>query len=100
VFVGLRVAVFVDGDFWHGNPQEWKRRGCQRLEDLFPTRTEWWAAKIRRNVQRDRAVNRELRAAGWRVVRCWESAINRDLTGVVRRIARALERGDGGSLRD
>ncbi len=68
VFVGLRVAVFVDGDFWHGNPREWRRRGCQRLEDLFPTRTEWWAAKIRRNVERDRAVNRELRTA--RLARC------------------------------
>src|SRR5436305_10445357 len=49
VFSRLRIAIFIDGDFWHGNPQEWKRRGLERFEDLFPSRTDWWVAKIRRN---------------------------------------------------
>ena len=91
-FVALRVAVFIDGDFWHGNPQEWRRRGCEKFEDIFPSRADWWSAKIRRNIERDRVVNRELRRAGWRVVRCWESSIARNLEGVVRRITNAVKR--------
>lgn len=92
VFMPLRVAVFVDGDFWHGNPHEWRRRGCEKFEDMFPSRKEWWSAKIRRNMERDRIVNRELRRAGWCVVRCWERSIERDVEAVVDRIVRALER--------
>jgi len=36
-----KLAVFVDGDLWHGNPEEWKRRGKPDLASMFPTRTEW-----------------------------------------------------------
>src|SRR5688572_14804948 len=54
VFPRLKIAIFIDGDFWHGNPREWRRRGFERMEDLFPSRTEWWADKIRRNIERDR----------------------------------------------
>jgi DNA mismatch endonuclease (patch repair protein) len=86
-FIGVRVAIFVDGDFWHGNPREWRRRGRESLEDLFPSRAEWWAAKIRRNRERDLAVARQLRAEGWTVLRYWESAIKRDVNKVVQRIA-------------
>jgi DNA mismatch endonuclease (patch repair protein) len=71
-----RLAVFVDGDMWHGN--EHHRRGLASLADLFPTRTEWWVAKIERNMQRDREVNDCLRANGWIVVRLWESEVLRD----------------------
>ncbi len=94
-FPRLRIAIFIDGDFWHGNPQEWKRRGLESLEDLFPSRTDWWAAKIRRNIERDREVNRQLRAAGWRVLRYWESLIRSDIDRVIWRIARAVEQRGG-----
>jgi len=73
-----RIAVFVDGDLWHGNPEEWHRRGRADLADLFPTRTEWWVEKIAKNIERDRAVDRDLRQAGWRVVRIWASEVLRD----------------------
>lgn len=72
----LRIAVFVDGDLWHGN--EHLRRGLERIEDLFPTNTEWWAAKIRANIERDQRVTRELKAEGWTVIRIWESEILAD----------------------
>lgn len=72
VFRHWRVAVFVDGDLWHGNPEEWARRGKATLAEMFPTRTEWWVAKIERNVERDREVSERLTAEGWRVVRLWE----------------------------
>ena len=63
VFPGTRVAVFLDGCFWHGCP-----------EHTRPPRTneEWWAAKLRGNVVRDRETDARLEAAGWRVVRVWE----------------------------
>jgi DNA mismatch endonuclease (patch repair protein) len=71
-----RLAIFVDGDFWHGNA--WRLRGLPNLESQFPTRTEWWTNKIRRNMARDEHVNAELRADGWLVLRMWESDILSD----------------------
>ena len=46
VFPGARLAVFVDGDFWHG--QGWKERGLKSYEDQFPTNRNFWVAKIKR----------------------------------------------------
>lgn len=73
-----KVAVFVDGDLWHGNPEEWRRRGHDELAAMFPTRTEWWVSKIERNITRDRQVNRQLGDQGWRVLRIWASDVLRD----------------------
>jgi DNA mismatch endonuclease, patch repair protein len=70
------VAVFVDGDFWHGNAHN--RRGLDRLEDLFPSNKEFWVPKIRRTMERDREVTTELQAAGWQVVRLWEEDVLED----------------------
>ena len=73
-----RLAIFVDGDLWHGNPEEWRRRGRESLADLFPTRTNWWVQKITRTVERDREVDRGLGEAGWSVIRIWASDVLRD----------------------
>lgn len=63
VFPRAKVAVFVDGCFWHACPTH----GTQ------PARNDvWWAAKLRRNVERDAETNAHLEALGWRVVRVWE----------------------------
>jgi len=63
VFPDQRLAVFVDGCFWHGCP----------LHGTNPaTNREFWSEKITRNRQRDREVNRALRALGWRILRIWE----------------------------
>lgn len=75
-----KVAVFVDGDFWHGNAH--RLRGLDRLDDLFPTNREWWMKKLRRNIERDREVTAILRSEGWRVVRVWESDVLSDPTCV------------------
>jgi DNA mismatch endonuclease, patch repair protein len=57
------VAVFVDGCFWHSCPEHASE----------PVRnSDFWRAKLKRNAERDRCVNRALTAAGWSVVRCWE----------------------------
>jgi DNA mismatch endonuclease (patch repair protein) len=63
VFRPARVAVFVDGCFWHGCPEHY---AAPR------TNPHYWAPKIARNRARDEAVNRELGDAGWTVVRVWE----------------------------
>jgi DNA mismatch endonuclease (patch repair protein) len=67
VFRRERVAVFVDGCFWHQCP----------LHARVPVNnSEFWSEKLRRNVERDRAANRALRAAGWKVVRVWEHELS------------------------
>lgn len=61
-FPGSRVAVFVDGCFWHGCPEHatWPKQNA-----------EFWRAKIVANQERDRDTNARLRADGWEVVRVW-----------------------------
>lgn len=68
VFPKLKLAVFVDGCFWHACP----------IHATQPKQhTEFWRAKIARNVARDRLVTRTLRARGWRVMRIWEHELTR-----------------------
>jgi DNA mismatch endonuclease (patch repair protein) len=82
-----RIAVFVDGDFWHGNPEEWRRRGFDSMEAQFRSgNRDRWIAKLRRNVERDREVTATLEAAGWRVLRFWESEVRADPDGIAARI--------------
>lgn len=80
-----RVAVFVDGCFWHGCPQH---------GSLPKTNTDFWDAKIRRNRRRDQDVDRELRHLGWKVVRVWEHDLRAETGPIVRRI-RLLVRSRG-----
>lgn len=83
-----RLAIFVDGDMWHGNA--WRLRGLRSLEELFPNRTEWWATKIRRNMARDQEVTKNLISAGWTVVRLWESDVLADPASATRSVLDAL----------
>lgn len=83
-----RLAVFVDGDFWHGNA--WRLRGLPSLEAQFPARTNWWATKIRRNMDRDEEVTAALENDGWRVLRFWESDVLRDPESAAARVAAAI----------
>lgn len=90
VIRSLRVAVFVDGDFWHGN--EHHRRGLRHLEDLFPSNTDWWVAKIKRNVERDQEVTAQLRAQGWTVVRLWGSEVLASSDAAAERVRTEIQR--------
>lgn len=63
VFTRRRIAVFVDGCFWHACPEHGRP----------PRRNEWyWTPKLQRNVDRDAEVTQALEAAGWHVLRVWE----------------------------
>ena len=66
VFSRARVAVFVDGCYWHSCPLHATRPKA---------RAEWWAAKLTRNVERDREVDVKLASLGWWVIRVWEHEI-------------------------
>jgi DNA mismatch endonuclease, patch repair protein len=87
-----KVAVFVDGDFWHGNPEVWLRRGMAAMEEQFPPeKRAFWTAKLKRNVERDSEVNLELEAKGWLIVRIWESEIRCQLGAVTDRVVAAWQ---------
>ena len=76
-FPGARVAVFVDGCFWHGCPIHGSRP---------KSNATFWAAKITRNRQRDAEVDAALEGLGWSVVRVWEHDVKRDAVSVAQEI--------------
>jgi len=87
-----RIAVFVDGDFWHGNA--WRVRGLKSFDEQFRRmqRSVFWRKKISRNVERDTEVNAHLKGAGWLVLRFWESELEKSNRSAIRRITTALNR--------
>jgi DNA mismatch endonuclease (patch repair protein) len=86
VFSTLRVAVFIDGCFWHGCPTHYVRPR---------TKTEFWSNRLRENVARDRTQTRDLEALGWAVVRVWEHEVFTALDAVISRIEERLAGDDG-----
>jgi DNA mismatch endonuclease, patch repair protein len=84
VFPRAKLAVFCDGDFWHG--RNWEERR-QKLEQ--GTNPDYWIAKIERNIERDRQNTQRLREMGWGVLRFWESEIRSNLSGLVEQVRAA-----------
>jgi DNA mismatch endonuclease (patch repair protein) len=78
VFTKRRVAVFVDGCFWHGCPVHgtWPKHNA-----------DWWRTKIETNRRRDRDTDRRLSQLGWTILRVWE---HEDATEAADRVERAL----------
>ena len=72
VYFHPKVAVFCDGEFWHG--YDWELR-----KDKIKSNKEFWFRKIERNMQRDREVNRKLAQDGWIILRFWENDIRKYL---------------------
>ena len=88
VFTKYHVAVFCDGDYWHGH--NWAIRGLSSLEEELAGYSEFWRKKILGNIERDTKNNRALQDTGWTVIRLWESDIRADINGCVQRIKTAL----------
>jgi DNA mismatch endonuclease (patch repair protein) len=86
VFRGRKVAVFCDGDFWHG--RNWDRR---KAKLSVGNNAAYWVAKIERNMQRDLQHTARLVDMGWRVIRIWEGDIELDLAACVARVRGAVE---------
>jgi DNA mismatch endonuclease (patch repair protein) len=85
VFAEAHLAVFCDGDFWHGRKWNVLRRHLAR-----GTNAAYWCAKISRNMKRDKKVTALLRRSGWRVVRVWESDIKKDPRAVAKEVKKVL----------
>lgn len=80
VFIGARIAVFVDGCFWHSCPAHATKPKANQ---------EWWRAKLAANVDRDRLTDQALTLAGWTVIRVWE---HEDVLSAADRIEAAVRR--------
>lgn len=80
VFPRAKVAVFVDGCFWHGHPRKCRMPQSNR---------EYWLEKIDRNIVRDKLVTRTLKDKGWKVIRIWEDMILKPST--IARLRKALD---------
>ena len=85
-FSRARLAVFVDGCFWHGCPEH----GVPPKNNA-----EWWAAKLAANVERDRRKDEELRELGWEVIHIWEHVLASDAADLVESAWRRRTRGRG-----
>ena len=85
VFIGKKVAVFCDSEFWHGYDWENKKRDIK-------SRRESWIPKRERNMQRDVEVTTRLTQEGWTVLRFWGNEINHDLKSCADIIETAVRR--------
>ena len=70
-FIGKKIAVFCDSEFWHGYNWEEKKRD-------FKSHQEFWIPKIERNMERDREVTEKLESEGWIVLRFWGNEIKKN----------------------
>src|SRR5215218_5512238 len=86
VFQKKKIAVFVDGCFWHGCPDHYVRPR---------SRSEFWAAKLAENVLRDRRQTLKLEESGWMVIRVWEHQVFSNMQEVVSRIELGLSSSGG-----
>jgi len=81
VFIKKKVAIFIDGCFWHKCPV------CFQEPE---TRKEFWIKKIQTNIERDKRVNEQLEKDGWTIIRIWEHEIRKEPEVVVKKILALL----------
>ncbi len=78
-FKKYKIAIFCDGDFWHGRDWETKK-------NEHKTNVEFWHQKIAKNIERDKIVNLELKKNGWIVIRFWGNDVIKDVNKCVQYI--------------
>lgn len=81
VFSKSKVAVFIDGDFWHG----------YRFPAWSHKVSDFWQKKILKNRERDRKNQRKLHKLGWKVIRLWQHEIERDFNACIEKIVKAVK---------
>jgi DNA mismatch endonuclease (patch repair protein) len=86
VFPREKIAVFCDGDFWHG--RNWRQR---MAAGQFRVRRAYWTAKIENNMKRDKRNNRALRKMGWAVLRFWETDLKKDVDKATGKVAAVVK---------
>ena len=78
-FKKIKLAIFVDGEFWHG--KDWEKR-----KKDHKTNKDFWIKKIERNIERDKEVNEELKKQGWIILRFWSKEIEKSLLSCILKI--------------
>lgn len=84
VFIGKKVAVFCDSEFWYG--YDWNNK-----KQEIKSRRDFWIPKIERNIQRDIEVTERLKAEGWIVLRFWGNDIQKNLIDCANKIEKAVK---------
>ena len=74
-----KIAVFVDGEFWHGYHWKMKKKRIKKNR-------KYWINKIENNIKRDRKCNAQLKKAGWKILRFWQHDIEKDLKKCIKTI--------------
>lgn len=82
-FKKYKIAIFVDGEFWHG--KDWEIRKHDHKSNQ-----KFWHEKIERNIERDREVNQHLSQEGWNILRFWGKQIQKDLPSCIKKIETAI----------
>jgi DNA mismatch endonuclease (patch repair protein) len=78
-----RIAIFVDGCFWHRCPKHYNKPS---------NNAEFWEKKIRSNIDRDKKINQILCAQGWKIIRVWEHDIRNTFEMTIRKIIATLSK--------
>ncbi|KYJ87551.1 very short patch repair endonuclease [Sulfurovum riftiae] len=78
-FKGKKIAVFCDSEYWHG-------KYLMEGKYIPKTNTEFWVNKIKSNIERDKKVNKELKAQGWTVIRFWGEEIEKGIDTCVEKV--------------
>lgn len=84
VFIGKRIAVFCDSEFWHG--YDWEHKKSE-----IKSNQEFWIKKIERNMQRDSEVNDYLKSTGWIVLRFWGNDIKKDVVSCADKVEQVFK---------
>ena len=82
-FKALKLAIFVDSEFWHG--KDWKKR-----KQDHKSNQAFWFAKIERNIERDKEVNAHLLEKGWKVLRFWGKEIEKNIDTCITKIEHTI----------
>jgi len=85
-----KLVIFIDGDFWHGN--DWKERHFSSRENLLLSYNDFWQKKIRRNIERDKKVNKYYKINNWTILRFWAITIKKDLNGCIIKTIETINR--------
>ena len=86
-FIGKKIAIFCDSEFWHG--YDWENR-----KKDFKVRQDFWIPKIERNIERDKEVTTKLEQDGWIVIRFWGKEIKKNTEYCVNIIEKAVNDND------
>jgi len=82
-FKKLRIAIFVDSEFWHG--KDWWKKKHEHKSNI-----DFWHKKIQRNIERDKEVNQHLNKDGWKVLRFWGKEIEKKLDFCIKKVLKAI----------